>query len=112
MKNNAMNILIEKIKEDYLAWHTRRGEEMSPHALKMIEDFNNGLEIKQGRKYTKILSNRSVWGFIVNTENDNKFQFGDILKAAGWATPARNAARGNIYNDEYHVNWTGPDYLV
>ena len=27
---------------------------------------------------------RSVWGFIVASENDKKFKVGDILMAAGW----------------------------
>ena len=41
---------------------------------------------------------------------DDRFQEGDILLAASWATPAKNKARGNIYQ-EYHISWTGPDYL-
>ena len=50
-------------------------------------------------------------GFIVNTDNDKKFKRGDILKAAGFNTPARNAARGNILSDDYTVQWTGPALL-
>ena len=50
-------------------------------------------------------------GFHCNTDNDKVFKKGDILKAAGWQAPARNAARGNIFDDDYHVNWTGPLYL-
>ena len=44
-------------------------------------------------------------------ENDKKFQYGDILKAAGWNSPARNAARGNVMEGGYTVQWTGPLYL-
>ena len=40
-----------------------------------------------------------------------KFKKGDLLKAAGWAAPARNAARGNILKGGYVINWTGPLYL-
>ena len=54
----------------------------------------------------------SVWGFIVNTDNDKKFRKGDILKAAGYNAPARNAARGNILDGGYCIQWTGPLYLV
>jgi len=38
------------------------------------------------------------------------FRYGDILKAASWATPARNGARGNVF-EEYTVRWTGPLYF-
>ena len=41
---------------------------------------------------------QSVWDFIVASENDKKFQVGDILMAAGWRGPARNKARGNVFS--------------
>ena len=74
---------------------------------------------KVGQKYIKIISNdtkglnTSVWGFI-NKSNSN-FKEGDILKAAGWRTPALNKARGNLF-DGYDINPNsmriyGPDYL-
>ena len=57
---------------------------------------------------------RSVWGFI-NVGN-KKFQLGDILKAAGWAAPALNKARGNIFEgyeiDPRTSRLYGPDYLI
>jgi hypothetical protein len=110
---NEINTLLETIKNDYLNWTSRRGtKELSEHNHKMIQEFNEGLEVKEGSKYIKVMSNRSVWGFIVKGDNDKKFVKGDILKAAGWATPARNAARGNIFDDSYSVAWTGPHYLV
>ena len=65
-----------------------------------------------GTKYIKISAGGSVWGFVVNTDNDKKFRKGDILKAAGYAAPARNAATGgNILDGGYTINWTGPLYL-
>jgi hypothetical protein len=42
---------------------------------------------------------------------DKKFKKGDILMAAGWNAPARNAARGNILDGGYDINWTGACYL-
>lgn len=50
-----------------------------------------------GRKYTKILDPRGgVWGFVVMTTDDEKFEQGDILKPASWSSPTRNFARGNV----------------
>ena len=69
------------------------------------------MQVKVGQKYIKIIRENSVWGFIVNTDNDKVFKKGDILKAAGWNAPARNAARGHILDDDYYINWTGPLYL-
>lgn len=78
--------------------------------------------VEKGRKYWKIVSTATgdssyqgstVWGFI-NVANEN-FKFGDVLKAAGWRTPALNKPRGNLF-DGYDVTARssriyGPDYL-
>ena len=91
----------------------------------MIEDYKNqmsmldgtkfaeGFEVKYGSKYIKLLTNNGdrVTAFIVGVDTDKKFKKGDILKPAGWAVPARNAARGNILDGGYKINWTGPLYL-
>ena len=110
--NTAVNELIEAIKTDYFDFLTRMGErEPSTYAKEQMETFYDKIEVRPGQKYIKIIKDRSVWGFIVNTENDKKFRKGDILKAAGWAAPARNAARGNILDGGYRIQWTGPLYL-
>ena len=44
-------------------------------------------------------------------EDDKKFKKGDILLAAGFNAPARNKARGNIFDDALNVRWSGPGYL-
>lgn len=112
MMNTALENLFENIKNDYYNWTSRNGtKELTDINLDMIEEFNDKLTMNVGNKYIKIISNGGVWGFIVNTENDKKFKYGDILKAAGWAAPARNAARGNIFED-YEIRWTGPNYLL
>ena len=77
----------------------------------MNDDYKNGLAYKFGRKYIKMIDRNSVVAFIVNTDNDKKFKKGDILKPAGYNAPARNKARGNIFDGNYPVNWTGPLYL-
>ena len=79
----------------------------------MKAEFVDEWVVKPGSKYIKILRNNggSAWGFVVNTDNDKKFKKGDILKCAGWSAPARNAARGNVLDGNYPINWTGPLYL-
>lgn len=106
--------LLAHIKNDYRQWWIRsyKSEELSEHTEKMIREFNEKLVVKYGKKYIKIIKDGSVWGFIVNTDSDKKFQRGDILKAASWNTPARNKPRGNILKGDYSwVRWTGPCYL-
>jgi hypothetical protein len=61
------------------------------------------------RKYARIIMTScgqgSAWGFI-------EVATGNILKAAGWKSPARHP-RGNIATSEYGrgYTWTGPAYL-
>lgn len=109
--NEAIARLIEAIVADYATWtnksfkdgDTERGKERTAK-------FADSISVNIGNKYIKIVKDGSVWGFVVNTENDKKFKYGDILKAATWATPARNAPRGNVFG-EYEIRWTGPNYL-
>ena len=106
--NNEMATLIESIKADYLAWQGDRAGVLTDINKKMIAEFDEGLSYKTGSKYIKITRERGgVWGFVVNTDKDKKFKKGDILKAAGYAAPARNFARGNILAGGYTVRWTG-----
>jgi hypothetical protein len=89
----------------------RNESDLTEFNRKMIEEFNKSLSYTDGKKYIKIIRENSVWGFIVK-DSDNKFKRGDILKAAGWATPAKNKARGNIIDQDFSwVRWTGPEYL-
>lgn len=70
-----------------------------------------------GGKYVRINhKNRkggqeSAWGFIALVDNPSKgFQKGDLLKAAGYNTPAKNA-RGNILNGTAKYDKYSPKYL-
>jgi uncharacterized protein with PhoU and TrkA domain len=110
---NEIQTLIQKCKVDYTKFVTasdRGTPDPDSYFGKTLANFEDSFTIKQGKKYIKIIRDNGVWGFIVNTDNDTKFKRGDILKAAGWNAPARNAARGNIF-EEYSVAWTGPHYL-
>ena len=108
-----MDALIENIKTDYFNWTTRcagaKGRTtLSDTNKDMIARFNDKIKFKVGNKYIKVFSEgSSVWGFVVNTDNDKKFKKGDLLKAAGYSAPARNFARGNILEGGYISRWTG-----
>ena len=83
----------------------------SDTTAKMNADYADTYDIRYGKKYIKIVCNNSVAAFVVGVDNDKRFKKGDILKAAGWNAPARNAARGNILDGGYPIDWTGACYL-
>jgi len=97
---NALGELEQRIFEDYDNFMDNE---------RMRFDFREGLAYMPGRSYLKIVTDKSVWGFI-NLKNKN-FKEGDLLKPAGWSTPALNKPRGNIFDNNYVINWTGPKYL-
>ena len=119
---NEIEKVLEAMREDYKKWTM-----MTRKVHQNVDDFNraidireemtenycNGLEVTEGSRYWKITgtsgsgTSRSVKGFIVKA-GDKKFLEGDMLKAAGWASPARNFARGNVLEGDLHgVRWTG-----
>ena len=74
---------------------------------KMIAEFNEKFTYKRVPSTSRSSRTVVVWGFVVNTDNDKKFKKGDILKAAGYAAPARNFARGNILEGGYTKSLDG-----
>mgnify|MGYP001597555457 CR=1 FL=1 len=117
----AIEKVLEAMREDYKRWSNacKRNDGLPtwhPHKIKdeMEENYCNGLEVTEGSRYWKIISTsgsgtqRSVAGFIAKA-GDKKFREGDMLKAAGWAAPARNFARGNVLDGTGFDNarWTG-----
>ena len=105
--NDSIQTLITEINEDWDRWTKRADITNVP---------NSEILVQEGSKYIKIVRSGTqdmVWGFIVKTDTDKKFRKGDILKAASWAAPARNKARGNILEGDFSwVRWTGPEYLI
>jgi hypothetical protein len=121
MRENIMRSEIEKVleamREDYMRWSNSCArpdsyEGYSDVKKEMEKDYCEGLEVTEGNRYWKIISDkrgsRSVCGFIAKA-GDKKFREGDMLKAAGWAAPARNFARGNVLDGTgvNNVRWTG-----
>jgi hypothetical protein len=106
--NLAVNNLVAAANADY----TDRPQYGSDDTRnKMNDKFTKGLVITKGSKYIRFRQGYGTWGFVVNTDNDKKFKKGDLLKPAGYDKPARNAARGNILDGGFQINWTGPLYL-
>jgi len=105
--------LLADIKQDYVDWTTAasKGKPLSNYFKETLENFDDNLEVKEGKKYIKIIRDGSTWGFVVAVDNDPKFRRGDILMAAGFNAPARNKPRGNILDGNYRIQWTGPAYL-
>ena len=101
---DAIDNLLGGIKEDYANWTDWE---------EGIQRFNDELNVKSGRKYTKIMKGTSVWGFIANSDGELKgipHKKGDVFKAASWRAPAK-WARGNIYDGNKFYSWTGLNYL-
>ena len=109
--------LLDGIKSDYAKWSSPQSvddDRMKQTKLRMIDEFNQGVRVKFGRKYTKVLQGSSVWGFIANDDGVLKgipYKKGDVFKAAGWAAPAKHV-RGSIFDTNTDwFSWTGPNYL-
>ena len=86
----------------------------SGFAHRSSDDFRKNFIVKVGKKYIKIGRKSDyndkmgqVWDFVVNTDDDKLFQRGDVLKAAGFNAPARNAPRGNVLDGGFNIDWTG-----
>jgi len=109
---------IEAIKEasieDYVLWTDGNSNKYNIRD-NMRKEFAEGFSHSVGPKYIKVITRSdtqpSVHSFVVATDSDSKFRKGDVLKPAGWKTPARNKARGNIFEGDFPMKWTGPLYL-
>ena len=110
---NEIEKVLEAMREDYCRWSRAGSSGSSEIKTEMEEDYCNGLTVTEGSRYYKIVSetrgSKSVQGFVVKA-GDKKFREGDMLKAAGWAAPARNFPRGNVLTESWcyqNVRWTG-----
>ena len=103
--DSSISKLLENIKVDYSKFMSNP---------EMVENFNNGVSVKPGRKFDKVMHGSSVWGFIAKTDGVLKgipYFVGDVFKAASWRAPAKHV-RGTIFSSETNwFGWTGPRYL-
>lgn len=105
-----MQIALEKMfavmRADYAAF-------MPPSKGKVQQDmcaeYDASLRVEEGRKYIKVIEQRSVHSFIVKQDDVKRgWRAGDILKSASWNAPATNFTRGNILEGDFsRVRWTG-----
>jgi len=114
----ALGNLMGGIKEDYKNWGSdidKLDESSKKIRLEMIDRFNKNLDIRSGRKFDKVVSNGSVWGFVAKTNGVLKgipYFVGDVFKPAGWSAPAKHV-RGSIFSSKSNwYSWTGPNYLI
>lgn len=99
-----LNAYLEHIRNDYAGLGAL---DQSDIRKEMIKEFNASVRVEEGRKYYKVIERNSVHSFICK-EDMGRFKRGDILKAASWAAPAKNFARGNILLGTWKaVRWTG-----
>ena len=104
---------LDHIAADYKAWQNRlaaKGPSGASEKIRsdMYMNFVKNLSFKMGKKYVKCFNkDGGVHSFIVNVHDDPKFKFGDILKPAGYGTPAKNFARGNIFTNFDRITWAG-----
>mgnify|MGYP003647708480 CR=1 FL=1 len=71
------------------------------------------LTYKKGKKFIKIISGTSVWGFVSMFDGYHDqvpVKVGDLLKPAGWSRPARHS-RGNIFSGTAAFTQYGPVYI-
>ena len=119
----AVEVYLEAIKASYFAWGAGKVRDEIAHQVRMdmLADFNAAICYEEGSKYIRIVTgnktSRSVHSFIAKGDATWRvgkkivqIKRGDILKAATWKAPAKNQARGNIFQ-QYHTQWEGADYL-
>jgi len=89
----------DSIVGNYVKWCSDAG----------ISDIGKfGIEFEPGSKYVKVVKissggSRSVHSFVEK-------ETGAIWKAASWKAPAKNFARGNVFDSGTYLNrleWTG-----
>lgn len=96
---------IAHVRNDYKEWMERCNsfQNIEIH----LREFDDSVKVSEGKKYIRIATRGSVHCFVVK-QAEGKFRSGDVLKAAGWAAPAKNFARANLLDGNFmNIRWTG-----
>lgn len=119
----ALTMYADHIKADFNKWDKKSNIQLFETPTKnetgewnplVRKEITLDVTFDRGRKFIKVVTvssgggSKSVHSFIC-IQPHGKFQFGDILKAASWAAPAKNFARGNVLEVSSYNNhrWTG-----
>ena len=94
--NEALMNFMDLVEKRDLAHMTEKFPNLKP----------NEWDVSFGRKYVKVIRDRSVYAFI-------EVETGDIYKPASWSAPAKHV-RGNIYGENplAGTDIYGVNYLV
>ena len=120
----ALDNLLVGIGNDYDRWNNvdylddevldSDNKRMKEIKTKSAIKFKEGLTVKPGRKFDKIMHGTSCWGFVAKKNGEHKgipYFTGDVFKAASWRAPAKHV-RGSIFHESSDwYQWTGPNYL-
>ena len=109
LKDGSVNMM-NGAKHDYIKMSTMGGKELTGYSKEQVDNWDNKTRVSEGKKYIKIVQDTGVFAFVMK-EDSGHLKKGDVLKAAGYNKPALNAARGNVLEGNYHIQWTGPLYM-
>ena len=122
--NEALDNLIVGIGNDYDRWNNvdylddevldSDNKRMKEIKTKSAIKFKEGLKVKPGRKFDKIMHGTSCWGFVAKKNGEHKgipYFTGDVFKAATWRAPAKHVRGSIFYDGSDWFAWTGPNYL-
>ena len=73
--NQAVDNLLVGIGDDYTRWSSplkTDEQNMVDIKTRMIGEFKDGIKIRNGKKYVKVITGSSVWGFIAKDDGVHK----------------------------------------
>ena len=108
--DSAVDNLLVGINEDYRNWSSNWDNPTDSR-----NKFKDGLSVKSGRKFDKVMHGTSVWGFVAKVDGMLKgipYFVGDVFKAASWRGPAKHVRGSIFYKGSSWYQWTGPNYLI